>query len=215
MNDSLNKGKLSPHMIESEATMAELIGAARAGLANQGTMECSADLLAHLGVAAMKPYGKSDAADATVKDVRAHGRCLNRQIAWMLGPTHDAPRHSGPKRIDPEVMGAIVDALEREWKAGGERVIRWPDAYRCLQQTVLSGEQWAGQNVHNARKSVREQVCRHLAADASGSTLRISGSGGGASAQHCVWDLATGGRAAAAIWKAQDDAGKSTAAGPT
>ena len=89
VNDSLNKGKLSPHMIESEATMAELIGAARAGLANQGTMEHSADLLAHLGVAAMKPHGKSDAADATVKDVRAHGRCLNRQIAWMLGPTHD------------------------------------------------------------------------------------------------------------------------------
>ena len=109
-------------------------------------------------------------------------------------------------------MGAIVDALEREWEAGGERVIRWPDAHRCLQQTVLSGEQWAGPNVRNARRSVREQLCRHLAADASGSTLRISGSSGGASARHYVWDLATEGRAAATIWKAQDDARESTAA---
>ena len=94
VNDKLNKGKRSPHMIESEAVVAELIGAARAGLANQETMGHSADFLAHLGVAAMKPHGKNDAANATVKDVRAHDKCPHRQIAWMLGPTRDAPRRS-------------------------------------------------------------------------------------------------------------------------
>ena len=87
VNDKLNKGKRSPHMIS-------MIGAARAGLANQETMGHSADFLAHLGVAAMKPHGKNDAANATVKDVRAHDKCPHRQIAWMLGPTRDAPRRS-------------------------------------------------------------------------------------------------------------------------
>jgi len=190
--------------------MWSLIEAARAGLKRPDTVDYAAALLAHLRVGALpRDHMPNDAANATAADVCVHRACYNKTVDWLAGEATAGAARPGPKRLGDDLLGAVVAALEHQWTHGGERVARWSEAYKKLQGTLLIGPEHAG---HQAARSTRLQVEHHLARGASGSTLRISGCGAVSGARHYVWDLATQGRAAAAVAAAQDQAVESAAA---